>query len=499
MGTMNATSPGILPVVAVDRRLTIPLHRQIYDGVRTAILQEQLAPGQRVPSSRELALELRVSRIPVLNAYAQLMAEGYLESRAGAGTFVSSSLPERMTSCERPLMAPAIRRSGLRPVARRSALYPGFANTGRRHGWGAFGLHQPAFDHFPFQAWSRLVMRHCRNPRASVIHHIDPLGSERFRDEICHYLRTARSVRCEPGQVMIVSGSQQALDIAARVLFDPDDPVWFEEPGYWLARNVFTGASCRLIPVPVDADGLNVAEGVRRSKNARAAYVTPSHQFPLGSTMTASRRLQLLHWAQSSGAWIIEDDYDSEYRFESMPIASLQGLDQDSRVIYIGTFSKVMFPSLRLGYIVIPPDLVDRFAAVRFAMDIFPSYLAQEVLADFMHDGHFARHIRKMRRLYGERRTALVESLLKEFGTLLEVHGAEAGMHLVVTLPEGFSDHELAANAAREELWLWPLSITYATEPARQGFILGFGSTPAPAMARAVRRLRALLEPVFAR
>lgn len=496
---MNATSPGILPVVAVDRRLTAPLHRQIYDGFRAAILRRQLEPGQRVPSSRELASELRVSRIPVLNAYAQLTAEGYLESRAGAGTFVSTALPERLTSCERPATTAAPSRSGPRPVGSRSALFPRFESAGRQRGWGAFGLHQPAFDHFPFQAWARLVMRHCRNPRASVIHHIDPLGSERFREEVCHYLRTARSVRCDPSQVMVVSGSQQALDISVRVLFDPDDAVWFEEPGYWLARNVFAGAGCRLIPVPVDSDGLDVAEGVKRSNTARAAYVTPSHQFPLGSTMTASRRLQLLDWAQSTGAWIIEDDYDSEYRFESMPIASLQGLDQDSRVIYIGTFSKVMFPSLRLGYVVIPPDLVDRFAAVRFAMDIFPPYLAQEVLADFMHEGHFARHIRKMRRLYGERRTALVESLRREFGNLLEVHGAEAGMHLVVTLPKGLSDLELAANAARDELWLWPLSMTYATKPPGQGFILGFGSTPAAAMPRAVRRLRALLEPVIVR
>jgi GntR family transcriptional regulator/MocR family aminotransferase len=233
-----------------------------------------------------------------------------------------------------------------------------------------------------------------------------------------------------------------------------------------------------------------VGEGLRRFKKARAAIVTPSHQYPLGSTMSAARRLQLLNWAQSSGAWIIEDDYDSEYRYESQPVASLQGLDANSRVIYIGTFSKVLFASLRIGYIVIPPDLVDRFVAVRFAMDIFPPYLYQEVLADFMRMGHFGRHIRRMRQLYGERRTRLVESLREEFGSTIEVHGAEAGMHLAITLPKGMNDREIAARAAQERLWLWPLSPSYISEKPRQGFVLGFGSTPAELIPRAVAKLK---------
>jgi GntR family transcriptional regulator/MocR family aminotransferase len=292
---------------------------------------------------------------------------------------------------------------------------------------------------------------------------------------------------------MVVSGSQQALDITARVLFDPGSPVWVEDPGYRLERIVLAAAGCRLIPVPVDRDGMNISVGIKRHRKARAAFVTPSHQFPLGSTMSLSRRLQLLNWAQSSGAWIIEDDYDSEYRYESLPIASLQGLDVNSRVIYIGTFSKVLFPSLRLGYIVIPPDLVDRFMAVRFAMDIFPPYLYQEVLADFMRMGHFTRHIRRMRQLYGERRTVLVESLRNEAGIDLEVQGAEAGMHLTVTLPAGISDVEIAAKAARDRLWLWPLSPSYFSEQPRQGFILGFGSTPTNQISKAVRSLRAAI------
>jgi GntR family transcriptional regulator / MocR family aminotransferase len=490
---MGEVSEGILPVIAVDRRAANPLHKQIYDGFRGAIARGDLRPGQRVPSSRELASELSMSRIPVLNAYAQLLAEGYFETRVGSGTFVSALLPERLTSCEHP----AKRQDGLgpgpRPVAHRSLLFPHFERPPGLRGWGAFGVHQPALEQFPFQVWSSIVVRHCRSPRANALRHVDPLGSERFREAVCTYLRTARAVRCEPDQVMIVAGSQQALDISARVLCDPGNKVWVEEPGYWLARNAFKGAGCRLILVPADGEGLNVAAGIKRCRKARAAYVTPSHQYPLGSTMSASRRLQLLDWAQSSGAWIIEDDYDSEYRYESMPIASLQGLDHNSRVIYIGTFSKVLFPSLRLGYMVIPRDLVDRFVAVRITMDIFPPYLTQEILTEFMREGHFARHIRRMRLLYSERRTALVKNLCKEFGNALEVHGAEAGMHLAVTLALGLNDREIALRAAHDGLWLSPLSPCYAGEAARQGFILGFGSTTVAEMPHAVHRMRSML------
>ena len=490
---MNLTSEGISPVIALNREEAGPLHRQIYEGFRAAILRGDLRAGQRVPSSRNLASELGVSRIPVLNGYAQLLAEGYFESRSGSGTFVSASLPDQMSLCERPVTRPASIDSGPRPVARRDALLPGRGRVPWLDGWGAFGLHQPAFEHFPFRIWSSLVTRHLRSPRISSLRTVDPLGSERFRIAVCTYLRTARAVRCEPDQVMIVAGSQQALDISARALLDPGSAVWVEEPGYRLGRAVFVGAGCRLIAVPVDRDGLDVAAGMRKCRKPRAAYVTPSHQYPLGATMTASRRLQLLNWAQTSGAWIIEDDYDSEYRYESMPVASLQGLDHSGRVIYIGTFSKVMFPSLRLGFVVIPPDLVEHFVAVRYSMDIFPPYLTQEAVTDFMCEGHFARHVRRMRCLYSERRTTLVESIHQEFGSMIEVHGAEAGMHLTVTLPQGFSDQEIAATAARRGLWLWPLSPAYLESPSRQGFILGFGSTASTQIPAAVRHLRSIL------
>ena len=292
---------------------------------------------------------------------------------------------------------------------------------------------------------------------------------------------------------MIVSGSQQGLEISARVLLDPGSRVWVEEPGYRLARDVLALAECHLVPVPVDMEGLDVATGIKRCRKARAALVTPSHQFPLGVTMSASRRLQLLDWAQSAGSWIIEDDYDSEYRYGSMPIASLQGLDATARVIYVGTFSKVVFPSLRLGYVVIPSDLVERFLAIRRAMDLGPPTFYQEVLADFINEGHFARHIRRMRVLYGERRSALVDSINEELGDEVEVLGDQAGMHLAVTLPRRSRDGEIAQRAARQNLWIWPLSRSYLGDAVRPGFILGFGSTAVEEIPNAVRKLRNLL------
>jgi GntR family transcriptional regulator/MocR family aminotransferase len=329
---------------------------------------------------------------------------------------------------------------------------------------------------------------------AKSFHYGDPIGSKALRDTIATYLRTARSLHCEAEQIMIVSGSQQALEISARVLLDPGSRVWIEEPGYRLARSVFASTGCRLVPVPVDKDGLDVAAGIKQCRKARAALVTPSHQFPLGVTMSASRRFQLLEWAQDMDSWIIEDDYDSEYRYESLPIASLQGLDVNARVLYVGTFSKVLFPSLRLGYVVIPTDLVERFLTIRRAMDLGPPTFFQEVLADFIDEGHFARHIRRMRVLYRERRSALVENISKEFGSMVEVHGSEAGMHLTLTLPTSSHDVEIAERAARQDLRVWPLSPAYLGQEARPGFILGFGSTPAADVPRAVRKLRNLLD-----
>jgi GntR family transcriptional regulator/MocR family aminotransferase len=490
---MKKLRSGILPIIAVDRRAPKALYRQIYDAYRAAIVDRRLRSGQRIPSTRTLASELGVSRFPVLNAYAQLLAEGYFETHVGAGTVVSSSLPEQLTSSQPTGARLAAIHSGPRPVSRRSSILPAFEHAPWLGGWGAFSVGQIAFDQFPLQIWSSLVTRHCRNMGAKSFTYGEHMGSLVFRETIATYLRTARSLRCEAEQIMIVSGSQQALEISARVLLDPGSRVWVEEPGYRLARAVFALTGCHLVPVPVDDDGLDVAAGIKRYCKARAAFVTPSHQFPLGVTMSASRRLQLLDWAQSSGSWIIEDDYDSEYRYESLPIASLQGLDANSRVIYIGTFSKVLFPSLRLGYIVIPLDLVDRFLTMRRVMDLCPASFYQEVLADFIAEGHFARHIRRMRVLYRERRSALVDSISKELGSSVEILGNEAGMFMAVGLQHGHHDMQIAERAARQKLWIWPLSPFYLGQPLREGFVLGFGSTGVAEIPRAVRKLRNLL------
>ncbi len=476
------------PMIAVDRGSEKPLHRQIYDAFRAMILDRRLESGQQIPSTRALADELGISRIPVLDAYAQLLAEGYIESRSGAGTFVKRSLSDQFPSV-RPTARSVLSHPGNEAISRLARLLP-VERTPWFPSSGAFSVGQIAYDHFPFRVWSDLVTRHVRKVRVSSMNYADPMGSKEFREVIAVYLRTARAVRCDASQIMIVSGSQHALDLSARVLLESDIPVWIEEPGYELLRHTLLLSGCRLVPVPVDSEGLDVAAGMSLCRIARAAFVTPSHQYPLGATMSAARRLQLLEWAHRHNAWIVEDDYDSEYRYESMPVASMQGLDPGLRVIYIGTFSKTLFPSLRLGYIVIPPPLIAHFLAVRRANDLFPSHLYQAALADFIEAGHFTRHIRKTRQLYAERRNALAQALRKEFGSEIEILGAEAGMHLVVTLPPGHSDQKIAARAAQDGLWLWPLSTAYNGPSVRQGFILGFGGTRAADMLHQVRRLR---------
>jgi len=332
---MKKVPSAFSPVISVDRKIAKPLHRQLYDSYRAMIVGRSLRAGQQIPSTRALAIELGVSRIPVLTAYAQLLAEGYFEARAGSGTFVCSTLPEQLTPAERRDAPNGQVGRGSRPVARRTKDLPTGVHSPWIKGFGAFTISHPAYEYFPFKVWANLVMRHCRNPNASALHYGDSLGSEDLRDAICTYLRTARGVRCDPQQVMIVAGSQQALEISARVLLDPATPVWVEEPGYWLTRRVLALAGCRMVPVPVDTEGLNVAIGIKRCRKARAVFVAPSHQYPLGATMSASRRMQLLDWAQSSGSWIVEDDYDSEYRYGSMPIASAPRALPCSLVMYV--------------------------------------------------------------------------------------------------------------------------------------------------------------------
>jgi GntR family transcriptional regulator/MocR family aminotransferase len=489
---MKKVSSAILPIIPIDRKAPAPLHRQIYDSYRAAIVNGSVRAGQRVPSTRVLATELGISRNPILNAYAQLLAEGYFQSRVGAGTVVSRSLPDQNAFSVPHSPHAAKARVGLRPLAKRASPLDSVERAPWQRGWGPFGISQVAFEQFPFRVWNSLVTRHCRDTYARSLDYGNPLGSTDLREALAIYLRTSRGVRCEAEQIMIVSGSQQGLEISTRVLLERGDRVWMEEPGYRFARQVFAFNGCHIVPVAVDNEGLNVAAGIRQCGKARAALVTPSHQYPLGATMSAARRLQLLDWAEAARSWIIEDDYDSEYRYGNMPIASLQGLDRNSRVVYIGTFSKVLFPSLRLGYVVIPPGLVEHFLSVRVAIDIAPPGFFQAVLADFIREGHFSRHIRRMRLLYEERQSTLMKSLSRELGPGADVMGGRAGMHLSVIV-NGISDREIADRASRHNLWLVPLSSSYAGKVPKQGFILGFGSAPVEKIPNAVRTLRTLL------
>ena len=484
------------PLIPLDRHARMPLYRQIYGGLRTAIVERQLRPGQRLPSTRSLAAEIGVSRIPVVEAFEQLLTEGYCESRVGSGTFVAAALPGVSAAGARGERTLA--RPGPGFFAHRVAPDSGAAAGTPAEPWlqgaGAFRMNQPDVGRFPVPIWARLVARHARNPQVRELLYGTALGLPELREAVAEYLRTSRAVRCEADQIMITSGSQQAIEIAARVLLDPGSPVWVEEPGYGGVHEPLRRAGARLVPVPVDHEGLDVAAGVAREPRARAAYLTPSHQYPLGATMTAARRLQALAWAQSSGAWIFEDDYDSEYRYGNQPIAALQGLDRDARVVYIGTFSKVLFPALRVGYLAIPADLVGRFAAVRAAMDICPPALVQTALAELLGEGHFARHVRKMRALYAERRGVLVAALQEELGEHLDLLGDQAGMHLVAAFRGDEDDRLLAETAARQRLWAMPLSSCYLGPPARRGLVLGYGNTETRLIPGGVSRLRAVLE-----
>jgi GntR family transcriptional regulator/MocR family aminotransferase len=325
------------------------------------------------------------------------------------------------------------------------------------------------------------------------------MGYLPLREAIAEYLSVARAVRCDASQILVTSGSQESLVLCAQVLLDSGERAWMEEPGYPGAHQALTAAGVRVLPVPVDKEGLNVALGIRRGRGARVAYITPSHQFPLGMTMSAARRMSLLSWAVRNGAWIVEDDNDSEYRFEGRPIASLQGLDTDSRVIYVGTFSKIMFPAMRLGYVVLPQDLVQAFSEVRQAGDTFTSTLYQLALNDFIREGHLARHIRRMRMLYSERRTALVEALREHLGDTLEVVGDEAGLQLTALLPPGISDVAVSQRALQRGISVRPLSACYLGQRARDGLILGYGNVDVAAIPEGVRRLKASIHDARAR
>jgi GntR family transcriptional regulator/MocR family aminotransferase len=486
--------------LGLDRGSRVPLHRQLYDGLREAILSGRLRPGARLPSTRVLAGDVGASRNTVLAAFGQLLAEGYVEGRVGAGTTVAGTLPETLLRA-RPETAGTVH-PGRRPrLSRRGALVVGAHEALARGATTArpFRPGLPGLEAFPFDLWTRLLARRWRRVPRQLLDYGDPAGYAPLREAIAAYLGEARAVRCEAAQVIVVTGAQQAVDLAARVLLDPGDTAWVEDPGYPGARGALVAAGIRLAPVPVDAEGLDVGRGARHAAGARLVYVTPSHQYPLGVTMSLHRRLALLEWASRSGAWILEDDYDSEYRYAGRPLAALQGLDAAGRVIYAGTFSKVLFPSLRLGYLIVPGELVDAFVAARALADRHSPSVTQAALADFIEGGHFARHIRRTRALYAERQAALVRAAGRALDGLLEVGPAEAGMHLMGWLPEGVDDRVAARAALGREIDAPPLS-GYRARPARRGarggLMLGYAAYTPQEIEDACARLATALRTV---
>jgi GntR family transcriptional regulator / MocR family aminotransferase len=490
-------------MLGLDRGVGVPLHRQLYEGLREAILSGRLRPGARLPSTRTLADDLGASRNTVLAAFGQLLAEGYVEGRVGAGTTVASTLPETLLRAhpetrgtERPGRRPRLSRRGALIVGTRAAVVRG-APAAR-----PFRPGLPGLELFPFDLWTRLLARRWRRVPRQLLDYGDPAGYAPLREAIAAYLREARAVRCDAGQVIVVTGAQQAVDLAARVLLDPGDTAWVEDPGYPGARGALVAAGIRLAPVPVDGDGLDVGRGARQAPHARLVYVTPSHQYPLGVTMSLHRRLALLEWASRSGAWILEDDYDSEYRYAGRPLAALQGLDTAGRVIYAGTFSKVLFPSLRLGYLVVPPELVDAFVAARALADRHSPSVTQAALADFIDSGHFARHVRRTRALYAERQAALVRAVRRALPGLLDVAPAEAGMHLLGWLPAGVDDGHAARAALAHEVDTPPLS-GFRARPGRRGerggLILGYAAYSPREIDDACERLAAALRTCLSR
>ncbi|WP_137179382.1 PLP-dependent aminotransferase family protein [Roseomonas sp. AR75] len=472
---MHGTTDLLLP--GIDRAGPVPLLRQIYLALRGAILSGVLPPGARLPPSRALAVDLGVARNSVVAAYEQLLAEGFVRGRVGAGTFVAADLPD----VPEPAPAPSPPREA--PSEEALDLY----------GTAPFTTGRVALDQRTLEVWRRLTLRHLRRPDPRLLGYSDPRGSAALRQAIAAYLRAARAVRCEPEQVVVTAGAQQALDLVLRVLIAPGDAVWLEDPCYPAVQAALAAARARIVPVPVDAQGLDVAAGVAAAPGARLAYVTPSSHYPLGMQLSMPRRLELLAWARRSGAYVLEDDYDSEFRYAGRPLASLQGIDEAARVIYVGTFSKVLFPGLRLGYAVLPPALLDPVLAARRLSDWHPAVLQEAVVTDFLAEGHFTQHLRRMRLRYRAARDALAEALCESAPGLLLPEPPEQGMKLLARLGGGLSDVAVSRAAATRGIVARAVSPMYRAAPPVQALMLGFTGHEPAALRRAARRLGEVL------
>lgn len=458
-----------------------PIYLQLYRRYCEAIAAGKLKPGDRVPSVRSLASELSLARGTVEAAYQMLVGEGYFVARGAAGTVVSPQL-EKLTGAARPRGAA---RSA--PDANSPQGAPGEALP--------FQLGLPALDAFPRKTWARLAGRNLRALEAAAMTYPDPAGYGPLRRNIATYLGIARGIDCSHEQVFVTAGYHGALELARRVVLQPGDVGWYEDPGYALARRFLLQSGLRLEPVPVDDQGLDVARGMQRAPGARFAVVTPTHQSPMGMAMSLPRRLELLEWARINRTWIVEDDYDSEFRYNGRPLPALKSLDRHGRVLYTGTFSKVLLPGLRLAYLVVPESQVGR---TREQVDHLPgpgSILPQATVADFMEQGHFARHLRKMRALYAQRRAYLVEALAQELGERIEVQPQAGGIHVLARIEAGQDDRALVAAAQARGLGLQALGDWRMGRSDRGGLLMGFTNFATPDMAvAAVRRLRALMD-----
>jgi GntR family transcriptional regulator/MocR family aminotransferase len=485
--TKTAIGDGALTLAP---RTATPAYRWLCSELRAAILEGRLRPGTRLPATRDLALTYRLSRGTVVAAFEQMKAEGYVTGRQGSGTYVNTTLPDALLSVARPPRSP--RRGEPSPpqaprhlsaIGRRVRAFPAGASGPAR----AFRANQPALDLFPTTLWAQVASRCLRRTSADLLRGGSPLGHKPLRQAVADYLGASRGVRCTVEQVAIVSGVQEALDLVGRLVLDPGDRVCMENPGYIGAALAFDALGARVCGLPLDDEGM-VLPGARQ-RGARLAYVTPAHQFPVGTSMSLARRLALLEWARKSGALLFEDDYDSEYRYSGLPLPALQGLDRHGLVVFAGSFSKVLFPSLRLAYLVIPVDLVDRVAAIKSAASRYQPLLDQAVLCEFITEGHFGRHVRRMRESYGARLAVLLESARKQLAGLLAVSPVEAGLQTVGWLERDIDGVTAAAAAARRNLEVIPLS-RYARPPiAREGLLLGFAAVDVPEIQRGVREL----------
>ena len=470
----------------VSRAGNTPLFRQVYLQLRSAILSRRLRPGTKLPSTRELAAQLGVSRSAVVAAYEQLLAEGYTSGRHGSGTYISPDLPPPIGGNVPRHKKPA---AAITSAATSMQAFSDFVDVTAQSDQRPFNLGRTLVDARSIELWRKLSARAFGSLGPDHFGYSDPRGTIELRKTICEYLQAARAVRCDPEQIVVTAGTQQALDIVIRVLPGLDKEVWIEDPCYPLTRQALLAAGATVRPIPVDAQGIDVGAGIATAPNARAVFVTPSHQFPTGVVLSMARRLELLAWGREKNAWVVEDDYASEFRYGGRPLASLQGLDENERVIYIGTLNKALFPGLRMGYAVVPHALLRAFVTARYLMDRQPSTLSQAVVSAFMEQGHFAAHIRRMRLLYREQRDELVAALRNRLGADLTVHAPDQGMHLVAFTRKGLKDTAIERVGRQHGVIVRAMSRLYVAAAPRSALVLGFSGHPRQTIMPAVERL----------